>query len=160
VTVARNQIVTRFLEEDIDKQHLVMINANMVPLPEAPGEASGAGTARILTEPGEVVYAACFGRYGLAGHYPYFDTACFRASRRVYEATPQPWFDFEYDPTRTRLTLCECQWFLDRLPSGLEPKRAGSIGRLTETVVVPGASDDALSHGSRCRRGDRGVESN
>ena len=29
VTVARNQIVTRFLEEDTDKQHLVMINAGI-----------------------------------------------------------------------------------------------------------------------------------
>ncbi|MFO8013877.1 MAG: hypothetical protein R6X20_11310, partial [Phycisphaerae bacterium] len=81
---------------------------------------------------------ACFGRYGLAGHYPHFDTACFRASRRVYEATPQPWFDFEYDPTRTRLTLCECRWFLRRLAGSIQPKRAGSIGRLTEMAVAPG----------------------
>ncbi|MFO8007992.1 MAG: hypothetical protein R6V05_09665 [Candidatus Brocadiia bacterium] len=131
VTVARNQIVTRFLEEDTDKQHLVMINAGMVPLP---GE-----TERVLTEPGDVAYCACFGRYGLAGHYPHFDTACFRASRTVYEATPQPWFDFEYDVTRTRLTLCECRWFLRRLPRGVIPKRAGSVGRLTEMVVAPSA---------------------
>ncbi|MFO8014129.1 MAG: hypothetical protein R6X20_12585 [Phycisphaerae bacterium] len=137
VTVARNQIVTRFLEEDADKQHLVMINARMVPLPEVPGEASGGGTARILTEPGDVVYCACFGRYGLAGHYPHFDTACFRASRAVYESTPQPWFDFACDPTHTRLTLCECQWFQRRLPEGIEPKRAGAVGRLTEMVVAP-----------------------
>jgi len=139
VTVARNQIVTRFLEEDTDKQHLVMINAGMVPLPEGSGEHSGAGTARILTEPGDVVYAACFGRYGLAGHYPHFDTACFRASRAVYEATPQPWFDFACDPTRTGLTLCECRWFLRRLPRGANPKRAGTVGRLTEMVVAPSA---------------------
>jgi len=137
-TVARNQIVTRFLEEDTDKQHLVMINANMVPLP---GE-----TVKVLTEPGDVVYAACFGRYGLAGHYPHFDTACFRASRAVYEAMPQPWFDFEYDPTRTRLTLCECRWFLRRLPPGIEPKRVGSIGRLTEMVVVPKANGTLKVH--------------
>jgi len=142
VTVARNQIVTRFLEEDTDKQHLVMINANMVPLPEVPGEASRGGTASILTEPGDVLYAACFGRYGLAGHYPHFDTACFRASRAVYEATPQPWFDFEYDATRTRLTLCECRWFLRRLPAGVEPKRAGTVGRLTEMVVAPSADGE------------------
>ena len=86
--------------------------------------------------PVRVVY---LGRYGTAGHYPHFDTACFRASRKVYEATPQPWFDFEYDPTRTRLTLCECRRFLRRLPQGIEPKRVGTIGRLTEMVVAPGA---------------------
>jgi len=133
----------------------VMVNANMVPLPEVPGstrvaanepgatgEASASGTARILTEPGDVVYAACFGRYGLAGHYPHFDTACFRASRRVYEAMPQPWFDFEYNPTRTRLTLCECRWFLRRLPRGIKPRRVGSIGRLTEMVVAPSADGE------------------
>jgi hypothetical protein len=141
VTVARNQIVTRFLEEDTDKQHLVMINARMVPLPEAPGEASGWGTARILTEPGDLVYCACLGRYGVAGHYPHFDTACFRASRAVYEATPQPWFDFEYDATRTRLTVCECRWFVRRLTQGIEPKGVGSIGRFTEMVVAPSAKN-------------------
>jgi len=136
VTVARNQIVTRFLEEDTDKQHLVMINANMMPLP---GE-----TVKVLTEPGDVVYAACFGRYGLAGHYPHFDTACFRASRAVYEAMPQPWFDFEYNPTRTRLTLCECRWFLRRLPAGVKAKYAGTIGRLMEMVVA--LSTDGRQH--------------
>ncbi|MFO8013096.1 MAG: hypothetical protein R6X20_07305, partial [Phycisphaerae bacterium] len=112
-----------------DKQHLVMINANMVPLPEE--------TAKVLTEAGDVVYCACFGRYGAAGHYPHFDTACFRASRAVYETTPQPWFDFACDPTRTRLTLCECRWFTRRLPPSIEPKCAGSVGRLTEMVVAP-----------------------
>jgi len=91
----------------------------------------------VFAEPGDVVYAACFGRYGLAGQYPNFDTACFRASRAVYEATPQLWFDFEHNATRTRLTLCECRWFLRRLPTGVEPKRAGLVGRLTETVVAP-----------------------
>jgi len=84
-----------------------------------------------------MVCCACFGRYGAVGHYPHFDMACFRAGRRVYEAMPQPWFDFEYDSTRTRLTLCECQWFLRRLPRGTEPRRVGSIGRLTEMVVAP-----------------------
>ena len=108
-----------------------MIDAPLVPIT---GQ-----TAHVLTEPGDVVYAACFGRYGAAGHYPHFDTACFRASRMVYEATPQPWFDFEYDPTLTRLTLCECRWFLRRLPRGLEPKRAGTVGRLAEMVVAPSA---------------------
>jgi len=36
--------------------------------------------------------------YGAAGHYPHFDTACFQASRRVYDAMPQPWFDFNTTP--------------------------------------------------------------
>ena len=43
------------------------------------------------------------------------------------------------DPTRTRLTLCECRWFARRLPADIEPRRVGSIGRLTEMVVVPSA---------------------
>jgi len=90
-----------------------------------------------VTEPGDVVYAACLGRYGMTGHYPHFDTACFRASRAAYEATPQPWFDFEYDATRTRLTLCECQWFLRRLPLDIQPKRGGNVGRLCEMVFAP-----------------------
>jgi len=110
-----------------------------------PGACLWTGTVRYgrtsapEPETGDVVYAACFGRYGLAGHYPHFDTACFRASRRVYEATPQPWFDFACDATRTRLTLCECRWFLRRLPRGANPKRAGTVGRLTEMVVAPSA---------------------
>ncbi|MFO8014311.1 MAG: hypothetical protein R6X20_13520 [Phycisphaerae bacterium] len=119
-----------------------------VPLLEAPEEASGGGTARILTEPGEVVYCACFGRYGLAGHYPHFDTACFRASRRVYEATPQPWFDFACDATRTRFTVCQCAWFLCRLPPAMKPKRAGRVGRLTETVAAPAGFSIGSAQGS------------
>ena len=72
-----------------------------------------------------------------------------RPGQAIYEASRQPWFDFEYAPTRTRLTLCECQWFVRCLPPGIEPKRAGSIGRLTKMVVAPtgnGKQRDCCPH--------------
>ena len=96
-----------------------------------------------MTEPGDVVYCGCFGRYGTAGHYPHFDTACFRASRQVYEATSQPWFDFGYDETLTQKTRCECARFAQRLASlsldgrPVVPLQMGVIGRLTQVVLIP-----------------------
>ena len=51
----------------------------------------------------------------MAGHYLNFGCGCFRASRRVYEAMPPPWFDFGYDATLTQKTQCECARFAKRL---------------------------------------------
>ncbi len=135
VYVARNQVVHRFLAEDTDKEHLVMIDAPLVPI--------AGQTSRVLTEPGEVVYCGYFGRYGTAGHYASFGCGCFRASRRVYEALPPPWFDFGYDETLTRKTQCECRRFEKRVVEitldGLSvvPIRVGIIGRLTPMLLVP-----------------------
>jgi len=43
-----------------------------------------------VAEPGDVIYAACLGRYGMTGHYLDFGCGCFRASRRVYESLLPP----------------------------------------------------------------------
>jgi hypothetical protein len=127
VYVARNQVVHRFLTEDTAKQHLVMIDAPLVPIKGS--------TVNVLTKPGDVVYCGYFGRYGMAGHYLNFGCGCFRASRRVYELLPPPWFDFEYDATKTQRTGCECRHFAKRLPK--EPLQVGVIGRRTELVLIP-----------------------
>jgi len=159
VYVARNQVVHRFLTEDTAKQHLVMIDAALVPIAGQTGTGPDLGTARVLTEPGEVVYCGYYGRYGTAGHHLDFGCGCFRASRRVYEAMPPPWFDFGYDRTLTQKTECECARFAQRLsslslppasglaePGGVDgpagshpvvPRQVGIIGRLTELIVVP-----------------------
>ena len=130
VYVARNQVVNRFLAEDTTKQYLVMIDAPLVPI--------RGQTVRVLTEPGDVVYCGYFGRYGTAGHYGNFGCGCFRASRRVYESLPPPWFDFGYDATLTQKTQCECARFANRLQvAGVEPLQVGVIGRLTELVLIP-----------------------
>jgi len=151
VYVARNQVVYRFLTEDTGKQHLVMIDAPLVPI--------AGQTVHVLTEPGEVVYCGYYGRYGTAGHCLDFGCGCFRASRRVYEALPPPWFDFGYDETLTRKTQCECARFAQRLsmlslghasparreesPDGaagarpVVPLQVGIIGRLTELILIP-----------------------
>jgi len=103
-----------------------------------------------VTESGDVVYAACFGRYGTAGHYLDFGCGCFRATRRVYESMPPPWFDFGYDATLTQKTQCECARFAHRLStltlgpacqgeaqrSPVVPLQVGVIGRLTEVVLI------------------------
>jgi hypothetical protein len=128
-----------------------MIDAPLVPI--------AGQTVHVLTAPGEVVYCACFGRYGTAGHYLDFACGCFRASRRVYEALPPPWFDFGYDETLTRKTQCECARFAQRLSTLSLPdtspavcsaaaeggpcarpvvsRQVGVIGRLTDVVLVP-----------------------
>ena len=127
VYVARNQVVNRFLAEDTMKQHLVMIDAPLVPIQDQ--------TVRVLTEPGEVVYCGYVGRYGTPGHCGTFGCGCFRASRRVYEAAPPPWFDFGYDATLTQKTECECQRFARRLAE--PPRQVGIVGRLSEMILVP-----------------------
>jgi len=135
VYVARNQVVNRFLAEDTDKDHLVMIDSALVPIQ---GE-----TVRVLAEPGEVVYCGYFGRYGTPGHYGTFGCGCFRASRRVYESMPPPWFDFGYDNTLTQKTKCECHYFARRLEAialdnrPVKPLQVGVIGRRTELVLIP-----------------------
>jgi hypothetical protein len=60
-------------------------------------------------------FADLLGGEGTAGHYLNFGCGCFRASRRVYEAMPPPWFDFGYDATLTQKTQCECARFAKRL---------------------------------------------
>jgi len=143
VYVARNQVVNRFLAEDTAKQHLVMIDAPLVPIKGS--------TVNVLTEPGDVVYCGYFGRYGTAGHYGNFGCGCFRASRGVYEAMPPPWFDFGYDAALAQKTQCECAYFAERLSalslapacqgeaerSPVVPLQVGIIGRLTELVLIP-----------------------
>jgi hypothetical protein len=135
VYVARNQVVHRFLTEDAGKQHLVMIDAPLVPIKGS--------TVNILTKPGDVVYCGYYGRYGMAGHYLNFGCGCFRASRRVYESLPPPWFDFEYNPTKTQKVGCECRYFAKRLESltfdgrPVTPVQVGVIGRRTELVLIP-----------------------
>ena len=135
VYVARNQVVNRFLTEDTAKQHLVMIDAPLVPMKGS--------TINVLTQPGEVVYCGYYGRYGTAGHHQDFGCGCFRASRRLYESLPPPWFDFGYDETLTQKTQCECIRFAHRLASlsldghAVEPRQVGVIGRLAEVVLIP-----------------------
>ena len=164
VYVARNQVVNRFLAEDTGKEHLVMVDSALVPISaqaaqldqgascgDGPASGRAGETVRVLTEPGDVVYCGYFGRYGTAGHYLNFGCGCFRASRPVYEAMSPPWFDFGYDATLTRKTMCECVCFANRLSalslapacqgeakrSPVVPLQVGIVGRLTELVLTP-----------------------
>jgi len=79
----------------------------------------------------------------MAGHYLNFGCGCFRASRRVYESLPPPWFDFDYDTAKTQRTGCECRYFAKRLESftldarPVSSLQVGVIGRRTELVLIP-----------------------
>ena len=135
--VARNQTVNRFLAEDREFNHLLMIDADMVPLPDQPDGQRG--TDAIFTEPGDILYCGFVGAEGIRGHYGDgdFGAACCRISRKVLESLPPPWFRFPTNAAGTVRTSCECAYFRARAVRRWSIRMVGIVGHLQMMVLVP-----------------------
>lgn len=145
--VARNQTVNRFLLEDGGFDHLLMVDADMVPLAD-PLDDGRRGTEALLTESGDVLYCGFAGAEGVRGHYGDgdFGAACCRLSRRALESIAPPWFRFPTNSSGTVRTACECAQFAARIRGGpFAPRMAGVVGHLQPMVLVPGCVGKLLA---------------
>jgi hypothetical protein len=132
VDLARNMAVQRFLAEDLKAKHLLMVDADAVPLV--------GHFERLLTEPGDVLYAGHLGSGGLAGHMGNKNFGCHmsRLSRHVLEAVPPPWFKITTNDAGTKHRHCECDWFRDAAAArGFESHQVGIAGHVQEMIIVP-----------------------
>jgi len=135
--VARNQTVNRFLAEEREFDHLLMIDADMVPLPDQPDAQRGTGA--IFSEPGDILYCGFVGAEGIRGHYGDgdFGAACCRISRKVLEVMPPPWFRFPTNAAGTVRTTCECAYFRARAKARRPIRMVGIVGHLQPMVLIP-----------------------
>ncbi len=135
IDAARNQNVTRFLLEDLQrgKTHLLMIDHDMVPVSQ---------TDPILTAAAEIDLAYCgyADRFGSPGHYGdgNLGAACFRVSAGLLTRMRRPWFQSGYlDGQRI---ACECGYFrLLAARCGVGSVMVGVIGHEQRCVLLPGA---------------------
>ena len=129
--VARNQSITRFLREDVPagKTHLLMLDHDMVPLPE---------TAAILTEPGDMLYCGFAGRCGSRGHRGPgdFGFACSRISATLLAAVGYPWSQDRIE--NGRRVQCECAFFRKlAAAAGATPRMVGIVGHEQTCILLP-----------------------
>ena len=149
IDVARNRNVKRFLDEDVPagKEYLLMMDEDMVPLPESLG---------IIQLPGDLLYCSYPNKRGGIDHFGNGTMAsgCVRMSAKLLQSIPAPWFRTGHTGDMMSHTNCDCNYFRDRArEAGADAQMAGLIGHLQKTVlaVVPG------SEGKRWRmifRGD------
>jgi len=141
--VVRNQVITRFLREDVPKgkKFLLSINGDDVPVID---------TNPIISTPGDLLWCGDVGHWGSPGHYGdnAFGCGCFRASADLLSRMRMPWFETRLNdcyqnkswlemqgadpgksPPHTQRIACECDWFARRArKAGAEPKMVGIVG--------------------------------
>lgn len=134
IACARNQNCNQFLREDVPqgKTHLLMIDDDMVPLPE---------TDMILRIPTSLAYCGYLDRGASKGHVGHddFGAACMLVSSdTLLRMKGPPWFVMQYDTSHARRTDCECNHFRRLAASaGITPVMVGVVGHLQSCVLVP-----------------------
>jgi hypothetical protein len=135
VDLTRNREVGRWLEED-RTQYLLMIDSDMVPVPE---------TAAILVEEGDLVACPYVDQ---AGHVIDWErqglqTGCLRVSRALMACIPQPWFEYRLSEDLRTVEAGEAATFAAKvLAAGAKPRLVGRIGHLMPMVALPSAGPD------------------
>jgi len=130
VAMWRNRICDWFLAMT-DCSHLLLIDADMVPLPESDD---------LLATDADVAGAMYIDPNGGIAHEGEGNLGCgaLRISRHALETIPRPWFHFELTDNGTAQAACECLWFCRRAQAaGFRPIRVGRFGHIVDTVVVP-----------------------
>lgn len=136
--VAMNRAVTNFLAGE-HYDYFLSINADAVPTES---------TERLLTEEGDLLYCGHVGSEGSRGHVgdENFGLGCFRASRKLLESMPMPWFEREvnadtplrgkcwadrgeWSPPLTEVPGCECNSFRVKAAGlGKKSRMVGIVG--------------------------------
>ena len=133
IAVTKNRIVKTFLATEYD--YLLCIANDMVPL---------GTTVKILTEPGDLLYCESIsapGRLDHTGDYN-LNAACWRASRKVLETVPAPWFKMGHSADGTQQTYCDCSYFCrNASDAGFDSKSVGEIGHEQRMILIPDATE-------------------
>lgn len=126
----RNRAVNRFLIEDGDHRHLLMLDADVIWLPE---------TEAILTETAdEIAYANYADKMGGLAHAGELGCACLRISREAAAAIAPPWFKFTHDTMGCADVACECSYFRHKaIAAGFTPRALCAIGHIIPMLAVP-----------------------
>lgn len=134
IAMWRNRICDWFLTMT-DSTHLLLIDADMVPLPES---------AELLATDADVAGAMYIDPNGGIAHEGEGNLGCgaLRISRHALATIPRPWFHFELTENGTAQAACECLWFCRRAQgAGFRPVRIGKFGHIVSTVVIPRDDD-------------------
>lgn len=139
IDVARNKNIQKFLAEDVPKgkKYLLMINDDMVPLPES---------TPILTEDGDLVYLASSSSRGTIEHLgdKNFSSACWRASAELLQSFGPPWFRVGHSGDVCDRTYCDCMYFKDRAQeAGFDAKMVGIVGHRVNIILHPDPDNPA-----------------
>jgi len=137
IDVARNQNCLRFLAEDspAGREFIIMIDADMVPLPQSEG---------ILQDNGPVVYCGYSGFQATKGHFgdDDFGSGFCRIHRSVLQKLPRPFFKMLYE--NDRRVGCECAYFRRNAEqAGFRPVMVGIAGHETTVVSIPKSKTEA-----------------
>jgi len=127
----RRNIVAQWFLEKSDLPWLLMVNDNVIPLPEISG---------LLDTQADVAGAHFFSRAGHEGHTGdgIAATACMKLSRTALERIPRPWFKHKYNADQTKRLECECIWFCHQaVKAGFHPLKAGLVAHRIEVALIP-----------------------
>lgn len=130
----RNMICDSFLKAT-DLTHILMLDADMVPLPE---------TKPIWSEDAPVMGCDYIGSHSERAHDGpgYIGCGCMRISREALEVIPRPWFDFVLKDDGLGVERCECGHFCEKaMAAGLHPVKRGKMGHIMEAVVSPSGKE-------------------
>ena len=148
---AREQNCNRFLAEDAvaGREYLLMIDADIVPLPRrsvskagpsaaAPVAPGTCGSDDILRDNGELVYVGYCGHDVSAGHFgdDQFGAGFCRIHASVLRRIAKPWWRMVYQADRR--VMCECSHFrLKAEAVGIKARMVGVAGHEATMVTVP-----------------------
>ena len=130
VAMWRNLICDWFLKET-DLKHILMLDADMVPLPE---------TKPIWSEDAPIMGCDYIASHSNRCHDGpgYIGCGCMRLSREALETVPKPWFQFILAPDGLNVERCECGHFCEQaMAVGLYPVKRGKMGHIMPAVVSP-----------------------
>jgi len=124
----RNLLVRWFLEETV-RREMLMIDADMVPLPE---------TEELLRTAADVAGCRCIGKSGFEVHGEdgVISHAFMRVTRKALEAIAPPWFAYEMSPDGSCVAKCTCRYFSEKaVAAGFPPVHVGEVGHLIPMVA-------------------------
>ena len=145
VAVWRNGICAWFLQKT-ELDHLLMIDADMVPLPD---------TKPVWSEDAPILGCDTVNGRGHRTHDQpgHVGCGCIRMSREALESIPKPWFMFEFDDNGLKVTQCECGYFCEKaMASGFHPVKSGKMGHIMPAVVSPNGDSAHIQLLSRWKK--------
>jgi len=101
------------------------------------------GTAPLFEVKADIASAWYVGRDGRRHHEGdgFVSAGCLLMTRHALQRIERPWFDTPLDSTGCGVTTCECLHFAERAKAaGFHPVRAGVVGHMVPTIVIPGAT--------------------
>lgn len=127
----RRNVVAQWFLEQTDLPWLLMVNDNVIPLPEI---------KELLDCKADVAGAHFFSRAGHEGHTADGSacTACMKVSRTALERIPRPWFKHEFNADHTERLMCDCGWFCKQaIAVGFHPLKVGLVAHVMEVAIAP-----------------------